>query len=366
MGKSAIKNELEKLNASALLGIDGMIDEVWELLKSRTSDSEYTKMTNLMDFGSAIVERKTGGMATERILKRKISGGFVCNTGRAVASLGLDTTFLCTFGKTQIDSIFDEFKDKVEIFSCSEPAYINLLEFTDGKIMMPNLESIINLKWADIEKMFTHEQLKKMTDKDIIGFGYWSNMYDFEKMLSNIINLSKESGKAKRVFHDFANLNKRTKQALLEALQTLKEQNEILPQTLSLNEHEGGILCKALGISYPEDVNTPKALNDVLNAAQKVQEMIEIDEVVIHTLYFAVSATKTNGSAYSMQNYCENPVKTAGAGDTFNGGYMMSSLTNLSQEDKLAVANATTYLYVSTGNAPSKSEVLAQIDKCLP
>ncbi len=365
MGKTAIKNELEKLNASALLGIDGMIDEVWELLRSRTSDKEFTKMSKLMDFGNAITERKTGGMATERILKRKISGGFVCNTGRAVAHLGLDTSFLCMFGRERIDSIFDEFKGMVEIYSCGEPACINLLEFTDGKIMMPNLENLINLKWADIEAIYSKEQLIKMTNKDIIGFGYWSNMYDFDNMLSNVIKLSKESGKAQRIFHDFANLNKRTKEALLEALKTMKAQNEILPQTLSLNEHEGGIMCKALGIDYPEDVNTPDALNAVLKASEQILEMSGIDEVVIHTLYFAVSATKTKGSAYSMQNYCENPVKTAGAGDTFNGGYMMSSLTGLSQEDKLAVANATTYLYVSTGNAPTKNEVLAQVDKWL-
>lgn len=42
--KSHIIAQLENLNASAFLGIDGMVDEVWELVASRASRESFTKV----------------------------------------------------------------------------------------------------------------------------------------------------------------------------------------------------------------------------------------------------------------------------------------------------------------------------------
>ncbi len=362
MEKNNIKNELLNLKGSAILGIDGMIDEVWQLIDNRSSATEYSKMPNMMDFANSISARKTGGMAKERLLKRRISGGFVCNTGRAIANLGVSTSFLGMFGADTYDKLFDEFNNKVQIHSLGEPANINILEFSDGKIMMPNLENIINLKWENVIEKYPLSEITSILNKDIVGLGYWSNMYDFENILANIVKICKSNGKTKRILHDFANINKRTNKALLSALNAMKEQDKVLPQTLSLNEHEGAILCSALGVSYPKDVNNPNALNAVLNAVVEAREKTDIDEIVIHTLYFAVCASREKGSAFAVQNYCENPVKTTGAGDTFNGGYMAACLTALTAQEKLCVANATTYCYVSSGNAPTVNDVIKQLN----
>ncbi len=361
MDKQNIQAKLNAIAGSATLGIDGMIDEVWELIDSRASANEFTKITNLLTFGQALTERKTGGIAKERILKRRSNGGFVCNTGRAVATLGVDTTFLGMFGDEPYEEIFDEFKSLAKIYSVGEPANIHVLEFVDGKILMPNLQPLIISKWEDITTKFSNEKIEEIFNKDIIGIGYWSNMYDFESTMRNIVEICAKNKKTKRVFHDFANLNKRTKDALLCALSVLKEQNEKVHQTLSLNEHEGGILCDVLGVEYPKDINNPKAMQPALEAVIKMRELIGIDEVVIHSLYFAVSSSKTNGNAFAPQKYCENAVKTTGAGDTFNGGYMVASLTDFSQTEKLIVSNAATYYYVSTGNAPNIKQVADSI-----
>ncbi len=361
MDKQSIKTKLNTINGSATLGIDGMIDEVWELIDSRASANEFTKINNLLTFGQALTERKTGGIAKERILKRRSNGGFVCNTGRAVATLGIDTTFLGMFGDEPYEEIFDEFKNLAQIYSIGKPANIHVLEFVDGKILMPNLQPLITCKWEDILAKFGHEKTKEIFNKDIIGVGYWSNMYDFENTLKNIVEICVQNKKTKRVFHDFANLNKRTNQALLCALDCLKTQNEKVYQTLSLNEHEGGILCNALGVEYPKDINRPEAMQPALEAVIKLRNLIGIDEVVIHSLHFAVSSSKTNGDAVAQQKYCENAVKTTGAGDTFNGGYMVASLAKLSQTEKLIVSNAATYYYVSTGNAPNINQVVDSI-----
>lgn len=359
--KNAMNVALQNLKGSALLGIDGMIDEVMELVDSRKGATEFNKLTRLMDFGNAITERGTGGLAKERILKRRACGGFVCNTGRAVATLGLDTTFLGVFGKEPFDPLFDEFKGLATLVSVGNPANIQVLEFIDGKIMMPHLDELIKLRWTDFVEKLGMERLVSLLDKDIVGVGYWSNMYDFENIMTAIVDICVANGRTKRIFHDFANLNKRTPEALDEALIHLGKLNPILPQTLSLNEHEGGILAEHFGIEYPEDVNNPISQDATLAAATAIREKTGLDEVVIHTLFYAVSATATNGNAAAKQNYCESPVKTTGAGDTFNGGYMVSCLTDLSPVERLTMANATTLCYVSTGLPPTIEQLMEQL-----
>ncbi|MEG0753439.1 MAG: hypothetical protein RR461_06370, partial [Angelakisella sp.] len=187
MSKGTMMQALKAISPTVLMGIDGMIDEVWELLDSRTGAGEYTKMTKLMQLGNAITERGTGGLAKERILKRRSSGGFVCNTGRATATLGAPTTMLGMFGSHNPDPVFDEFKGLCEMVSVGEPARIMVLEFGDGKVFMPNLDELINLKWTDLVARFGEQRLRELCNVDIMGMGYWSNMYDFENILTALV-----------------------------------------------------------------------------------------------------------------------------------------------------------------------------------
>lgn len=354
---------LGSANVSVLLGIDGMIDEVWEVLESRRGPSEYTKMARLMEFGSAITERGTGGLAKERLLKRRSSGGFVCNTGRATATLGAATTMLGMFGSEGIDSVFDEFHGLSTLVSLGEPVRIQILEFQDGKIMMPALDELLNLTWQGVVERLGAERLRALCDVDVMGMGYWSNLYDFEHIMTSLSTDYLQNGRTKRVFHDFANLNKRSPQALEEALSVLGRLNGALPQTLSLNEHEGGILARQLGISYPDPVNTPESEGAVLRAAAEIQRRTGLDEVLIHTLYFAAGATASEGSASVPQDYCEHAVKTTGAGDTFNGGYMVVSGAGLPLRERLAAANAATRYYVEHAHPPTREQLIDQMTR---
>ncbi|WP_409967384.1 PfkB family carbohydrate kinase [Bengtsoniella intestinalis] len=352
MEHTHIIDQLNTTKGSALLGIDGMVDEVWELIASRTDQSTFTKMARMMDFGDVINQRKTGGMAIERVLKRRISGGFVCNTGRAVAKLGQETTLLGLFGTPTIEPIFHEFDQLASLVSLGPSVNMHLLEFADGKIMMPNLQNLFSLQWKTVVDTLGQETVDQLLNVDVVGIGYWSNMYDFEAVLQGVVTSCVGNGKTKRIFHDFANLNKRTREALTLALETLQTQDKILPQTLSLNEHEGGILAGEYDLPYPADVNHVETWQQVFETVCALRERIDIDELIVHTSHYAVIATATQGAWVSFQKFCQSPVKTTGAGDTFNGGYMVASMMNLSPQERLLMANATTHCYVSTGEAP--------------
>ncbi len=335
-----ILQKLKSTSTSALLGIDGMVDEVWEVIEKRHSPTEVIIMDKLINFGEAITERRSGGIAKERLLKRRSSGGFVANTGRAIANLGVQSTFLGLF--EPFDEVFNEFLDIVTIIPVGKPVYMNVMEFSDGKIMMPNLDELLNLRWDDVINKLGTENIYNIFNVDIVGLGYWSNLYDFETIVHEVVSICSDNGKTRYIFHDFANLNKRTPQALDSAIKVLKKENNKIPQILSLNQHEGDLLAKHL------DFSTAQNAEELASLVFKMREKIGISELIIHTLHHSVAATE-NSFEIAHQNECEKPSKTTGAGDTFNGAYMAAKLVENSLKRRLDFANKVAYTYVETG-----------------
>ena len=56
-------------------------------------------------------------------------------------------------------------------------------------------------------------------------------------------------------------------------------------------------------------------------------------------------------------------IRLAGAGDSFNGGFLCASLGNLPLKERLVVANAVAAFFVNRATGPNKDELLAQIEK---
>jgi sugar/nucleoside kinase (ribokinase family) len=128
--------------------------------------------------------------------------------------------------------------------------------------------------------------------------------------------------------------------------------------TLSLNEHEVLELFSRIGVERPE--LTPAAIASALAIAR---EKIGFDELVVHTPNFAAASSAVDGEAYALQERQSNVVRLAGAGDSFNGGFLCASLGDLSLKERLVVANAVTAFFVTHATPPTKDELIAQIEK---
>lgn len=145
---------LENVEGKVVLGMDGIIDEVWQVLKTRVSKSE--------------------------------------------------------------------FKDKCALVTLGNPAVCNILEFPDGKIMMPYLKELLDFEWKDLISILGHGKLKSIfDDPDIVSLGYWSNMPAFNELASNIYENYFTDCHPKRIFFDFANIKKRSVEALIETFDVL-------------------------------------------------------------------------------------------------------------------------------------------------
>ncbi len=351
-----IKNKIKKTKGKVVLGIDGIIDEVWQVLETRNSLNDYQLFDEMKDFGKEIVNRQKGGMANEIIRKRRCSGGFTANTGRAVSRLSSETIMLGMYGKNKIDSVFNEFKDRCQLISIGHPAVCHILEFKDGKVMLPYLENLLHLKFKDILKELGTEKLKNIISKtDVLAVGYWSNMPAFDEIINSLVENYFTKDYPKRLFFDFANLSKRTKDNLQESLNLLGSLDEKISSSLSLNKHEASILFDLYGFNFSNEVDK------LLENTEIVRNEINLDEIIIHTTEYALSVCKSEDKSIVKQDYCPEPVKTAGAGDTFNAGYLAAYLYDLDINERLAIGNATTAYYVNNGIPPTKDNLLSKL-----
>ncbi|MGZ0654275.1 PfkB family carbohydrate kinase [Coraliomargarita sp. W4R53] len=350
---------INNMSGNVLLGCDGFVDETYEIVEERKSLTEFSAIEHLKQFGELLVERADGGVGVELVPKRRCEGGFGINSGRIAAILGLKPRLPGLYGKAAIDPAFVEFEDICELHSLGDPALTIAIEFGDGKLLMTNLEAVSSLTWADFEKHFTEEQLKKLfSDVDILGLGYWSLTADFDGFFQGFMKQYETLTPPSRMFFDFADIKKKSSESFVKSLELIKSYNSKIPMTFSLNEHEVLELCSRVGIERPE--LNPATIGSTLKIAR---EKIGFDELVVHTPEFAAASSATDGEAYAIQERQKKVIRSAGAGDSFNGGYMCASLGDLPIKERLVMANAATAFFVTHATGPTKEELIAQIEK---
>ena len=347
---------LDSINGKILLGCDGFVDEVYQIVDVRKSLTEYTPMDGMRNFGDLVVRRAGGGLGLEIVPKRRCSGGFTPNTGRVAAFLGLKPTLVGLYGAQDIDPAFDEFRENCVLHSLGDPAVTLVFEFSDGKILLSALKTVANLTWGDFVAHFGEPRLEELfAGVDILGLGYWSLTPDFDNFLEGFVSRYSAGQAPRRIFFDFADIKKKSNESFFETLGLIRRFNERIPMTISLNEHEGADLFSRFGVACPEE---PEAMAAALAG---VRREIGIDELVIHTPHFSVASHSTEGEGTAMQEFQKKVIRTAGAGDSFNGGYLSASLGNLGIKERLVIGNAVTAFFVTNATAPTKEQLLAKI-----
>jgi len=350
---------LQNVRGNVLLGCDGFVDEVYQIVQERQSLTEYTPMHQLRSFGQLIVERSDGGVGLEIDHKRRCEGGFAVNTGRVSGMLGLQTKLIGLFGEDELDPAFAPLEDICHLISLGDPALTLAFEFSDGKVMLSDIKTVANLTWADVVAKLDARRMEEIfTGTDILGLGYWSLTPDFDQIFTGFVSQFDQATAPKRMFLDFADIKKKSAQSFTTSLELIAKYNAKIPMTLSMNEHEVYELFQRVGMNRPAD--DPVTILDDLKAAR---EKIGLDELVVHTPSFGAASTEREGEASAIQETQTKVVRTAGAGDTFNGGYLSASLGYLSLKERLVIANAATAFYVSHAAPPTKTELIEQIKK---
>ena len=334
------------------------MDEVWQVVDKRTSVSEYSVINKMRQFGERIVNCGEGGVSNEIVRKRRSFGGFTANTGSAVSRLGVETTMIGLFGKDRMDPVFEPLGQSGKTISVGNPAVTMIYEFGDGKVMLPYTSEIAGFCWDILINEIEPDTLRQIFgDCDIVAAGYWTLVPSFNDLVDKYVNKLIKGGRTKRMFFDFADTKKRDKKSLDETLAILcnLQSESGLKMTLSLNEHEAEDVFTHYGFEFKMEPGV------ISGEIEKARRRTGLDELIVHTPHFAVLAESGGEITCVNQNFVENPVRTTGAGDTFNGGYIAASLKNLSPAERLAVANLTTELFVLNGESPDSKTLVEEL-----
>jgi len=353
-----IMNALENSKAKITMFADGFVDEVWEIISSRASSKDFSIYTQMTQFSERIQSSGTGGVGLELVRKRRSFGGFTPNTGYALARLGVDTTLVGVYGKEHIDPVFEEIGRLCHLFSLGDPAVTHIFEFDDGKIMLSHMEAVQDINWQRIvETLGMGKMDSLLAQSDIIGVGYWSLLPAFDEIVAGACEAFPEDNKTRRFFFDFADFRKKDVDSLNDTLQKLKTLNEKYPMTLSVNEHEAA----ALFGMYDETLDDKG--RPIQEKIEYIRQRIALDEFVVHTPYYAAAASSKENPAFAASVFCERPVRTAGAGDTFNGGYLAASLAGLDITERLQVGNAAVGFFLRNSTPPEIKHLAQYINE---
>ncbi len=366
---------LEQLNTNlasfrVVLGFDGYIDSLYRMVKNRTSPTEVEFYESMADFGQYIINSAGSSGSVERILKKKLGGGFTVNTGRAIANMAPQSQvrIIGALGYPTIDPIYEQLPSNVILSSVGNCGLTLAMEFDDGKIMSQDMEGINNLDWDSIlTRIGGEDKLIEILDAaDVIGNGHWSlmpHMNNFwEHLIADIFPKLTDS-KSKYFFVDPADLQKRNSEDIHQMLSLLGQINEFIPVILSVNDKEAADIARVLnaeGIPLldKQDITTYET------AGKNINSIINLAYFVIHDPHFG-TITGPDFHVWASEGYTLKPKFTTGAGDHFNAGVLLAIKAGFSPAEAIMIANSATAIFVRTGESPSLTDLRKYMENYL-
>ncbi len=338
-------------NLALLVGFDGFTDSIYHVVKSRKNAQEFECMTKMHEFSDRIIDAHAKSTNIELVLKEERLGGNGPILANALNSFGSKVSLIGAIGYPEVEPLFAALKDACqECVSIAPSGKTDAIEFNDGKILLGKHSCILTIDEKTIVDGVGKNRLIKMLEhSSILASTNWTMLFGTTalwNMLDQEIlpNLKK---KPEWMFVDLADPAKRSASDLIEALQTLTKLQKHLKVVLGLNVAESERIAKALNTN-PD--------------AQSICQKLSIEQVVIHAIQEAESAT-LNRSAKIPGPYVKKPLISTGGGDNFNAGYLLGLGLHLDLEECLYLATRTSGFYVEFAKSPSLSELSAYLKR---
>lgn len=350
------ERKLVSESKNVLLWADGYIDYRRKAIAKRDSPEDYEPMRRMGELGKKITEASGKSLTVEWTLRERDPGGFCSNTGKALQEMQVPITMISSYGSRRINPIFKDIADNCrEIISIGRPGETQAVEFRDGKVMLVDPGGPHELSWKRILNEVGNEKLTEFIEgADLFGQGYWSfipRMNTIWKKLLEEVFPSFSDDKNRHMFLDLADIRRRSEEEMLEAMDLISQFQNYFDVTLSLNESEASILADLLATGWEE-----KSREKIADSALKMGSKIGIEDVVIHTINFALVASSGKETVVEHP-YDPTPKVTTGAGDHFNAGYIFGILNELGPEGRLALGCSNAGFFVREGQDPSPKEI---------
>jgi len=350
----ALMGAAKPQSGSVVTGFDGFVDEMISLVAERKSLDEFVPVPDIGAFGALVTAAAGHSSLREIVVTDVHPGGCAVNLGDGLAALGVPVDCFATLGEPPHPAFASTTSRFRSAHSWGrEPGRTLAFEFADGKLMYSAVRQLQEFTAEDVRRRLRDGAYEAACrEARVIALTDWTlypHMTGVWRLLLDEV-FSKLNHRP-HFFFDLVDPSSRSGEDIRAMLDTLPLFEPHGPVTLGINGNEANILARLAGLM---EASTDRA--DVLRLAGELRERLGLSSVVIHLNKLAVAVAAEEGAA-AVGPHCAKPLKSTGAGDRFNAGYVFGLLLGGDLDQCLTLGCATAGLFVRTAGSPSRVEL---------
>lgn len=327
-------------------GFDGFVDEMIRVVAERTALDTYRSLDLLSDLGAVVSAASGRNSLREIVVERYDAGGCAINLGDGLAALGAQVHYFGTVGNPvhpAFAPVLAGFASATALGSCFGRTLC--FEFRDGKFMFSAMQQLAEITPTVLD---AHLDVYRAACRRarVICLTNWTL---YPHMTACWRHLQREVFAG--LTHDpwfFVDLVDPSSRSITD-IQAMAETLRGFGRTaLSVNRTELAVLAARLGL--PEQAD-PGA------AAVALRERLGIAQIVLHNSQINAVADATGVVTSPSGPFCAAPLKSTGAGDRFNAGYVHGLATGLGARERLALGAAVAGFFIRHARSGSLAEV---------
>lgn len=343
-----------------LVGFDGFIDDIVDLVDKRISPKEYVRLPTITAFGNKVLAAagKSAGIgAVTKVTKLGGNGPIMAN---ALCAQDAAVTAIGILGDPTIHPVFQPLAARAkQTISLGNAAVTTALEFEDGKVMLNFSDPMATITFDHVAARCggvagLKELLKRSAGIASVNWSQTPGMTDMWRRLAKEILPGLRSDRP-LFFVDLADPHRCPAEQIKDGIAALQDLQKHVDVVLGLNENECRQMCSIFGIAYPDKQPEWEAARE---ACVALRQKFGFSRVMCHLV--KSSAVAWEGGSTAADGFWEpKPKITTGAGDHYNAGFFGALLAGIAPAQCLQIGGATSGHYVRTGESPTREQVAA-------
>ena len=331
-------------------GFDGFVDELIRVVAERTGLKDFTPLGSLSELGALVSAAAGRNSLREIVVDRYDAGGCAINLGDGLAALGARVHYLGTVGAP----VHQAFTPVLARFASATPLGTSFgrtlcFEFRDGKFMFSATEQLVEVTPTLLDG-YLDAYRAACRSADVICLTNWT-LYPHMTACWQHLQREVYAGLSHDpwYFIDLVDPSSRSTADIVAMTDTLRGFGRT---ALSVNRTELSVLAERLGLPIEDDVG---------RAAAALRTRLGITQVVLHNSKINAVAYADGGAdgvvVAAAGPFCATPLKSTGAGDRFNAGYVYGLAAGLGARERLDLGSAVAGYFVRHAKSGSMSDI---------